>query len=167
MNKASKPDRVNIQVKWEKPGLNWTKLNTDDSVTGHPRLAGDGGLLIKEFWRGIGYWFCFIIKKFKVPKVIGETLVFVSLILPKRSTIYPISLFCTWIFICMCWIDFQFFFRLWQIFSSSRLDIPSAWQLPQVIFSFLVLYWCVVIWLLWKLNCCVCLVWLFVILKIK
>ena len=25
------------------------KLNTDGSVTGNPRLAGDGGLLIKEF----------------------------------------------------------------------------------------------------------------------
>ena len=49
MNKASKPDRVNIQVKWEKPGHGWTKLNTDDSVTGNPRLAGDEGLLIKEF----------------------------------------------------------------------------------------------------------------------
>ena len=39
-------------------------------------------------------------------------MVFVSLILPKRSTIYPISLFCTWIFICMCWIDFQLFFSV-------------------------------------------------------
>ena len=37
---------------------------------------------------------------------------------------------------------FIFFFGLWQIFSASRLDIPSAWQMPQVIFffSFLVLY---------------------------
>ena len=49
VNKASKPDRVSIQVKWEKPGLGWTTLNTDGSVTGNPRLAGDGGLLIKEF----------------------------------------------------------------------------------------------------------------------
>ena len=31
---------------------------------------------------------------------------------------------------------FIFFFGLWQIFSASRLDIPSAWQMPQVIFSF-------------------------------
>ena len=49
MDKVSKPDRVSIQIKWEKLGLGWTKLNTDGSVTGNPKLAGDGGLLIKEF----------------------------------------------------------------------------------------------------------------------
>ena len=78
-----------------------------------------------------------------LPKVTGETLVFVSSILPKRSTIslsLSLSLLCTWVFICMCWINLQvflFFSGLWQIFSASRLDIPSAWQMPQVIFFFL------------------------------
>ena len=76
-----------------------------------------------------------------LPKVTGETLVFVSSILPKRSTIslsLSLSLFCTWVFICMCWINLRvfLFFGLWQIFSDSRLDIPSAWQMPQVIFFF-------------------------------
>ena len=46
------------------------------------------------------------------------------------------------------------------LFAASRLDIPSAW-----FFSFWVLYWGVVIWLLLKLNCCVCLLWLFYDIK--
>ena len=47
-----------------------------------------------------------------LPKVTGETLVFVSSILPKRSTIslsLSLSLFCTWVFICMCWFNLQVF----------------------------------------------------------
>ena len=55
-----------------------------------------------------------------LPKVTGETLVFVSSILPKRSTIslslsLSLSLFCTWVFICMCWIDLQVFLFFWVV----------------------------------------------------
>ena len=52
------------------------------------------------------------------------------------------------------WLPF-FFFWLWQIFSASRLDIPSAWQLPQVIFSFylFILMCCNLIALETKLPC--------------
>ena len=75
-----------------------------------------------------------------LPKVTGETLVFVSSILTKRYVI-SISFFCTWVFICVCVVEltcmfFFFFSCLWQIFAASRLDINSAWQMPQVVFFF-------------------------------
>ena len=73
-----------------------------------------------------------------LPKVTGETLVFVSSILTKRYVI-SITFFCTWVFICVCVVEltcmfFFFFSCLWQIFAASRLDINSAWQMPQVVF---------------------------------
>ena len=72
-----------------------------------------------------------------LPKVTGETLVSVSSILPKRSTIYlslSVHGFLSVYVELTC--KFFFFSGLWQIFSASRLDIPSAWQMPQVIFFF-------------------------------
>lgn len=37
-------------------------------------------------------------------------------------------------FICLYWAGGIFFFG--QIFAASRLDIPNAWQMPQVLFFF-------------------------------
>ena len=50
-----------VCVKWNKPELNWYKLNTDGSSIGNPRKAGGGGLIqnheggwVKGFSRDIG-----------------------------------------------------------------------------------------------------------------
>ena len=57
------------QIRWEKPGLGWVKLNTDGSSLGNPGLAGGGGLIRDEegawvvgFARNIGISFSFIVE---------------------------------------------------------------------------------------------------------
>ena len=42
---SNKPSKMQIQVKWIRPGQGWTKLNTDGAVFGDPKRAGRGGLL--------------------------------------------------------------------------------------------------------------------------
>ena len=51
-----------IAVRWEKPPLNWYKLNTDGASCGNPGRARDGGVIkdnsrnwIRDFARYIGY----------------------------------------------------------------------------------------------------------------
>lgn len=55
------------QIRWEKPGRGWVKLNTDGSSLGNPGLAGGGGLIRDEegawvvgFARNIGISSSFI-----------------------------------------------------------------------------------------------------------
>ena len=45
LENSNKPIRMQIQVKWIKPGQGCTKLNMDGAVFGDPRKAGGGGLL--------------------------------------------------------------------------------------------------------------------------
>ena len=62
----------------------------------------------------------------------------ICLINPSKK-VYYISLCSVHGFLYVCvelTCKFFFFSGLWQIFSASRLDIPSAWQMPQVIFFF-------------------------------
>lgn len=54
---------VSVAAGWVKPSVNWSKLNTDGSAQGNPRLAGGGGLIrdchgnwISGF---VGDWHCF------------------------------------------------------------------------------------------------------------
>ena len=51
-----------IAVRWEKPPLNWYKLNTDGALCGNLGRAGHGGVIrddarnwIRGFARYIGY----------------------------------------------------------------------------------------------------------------
>ena len=54
-------EKIPVHVKWNKPDLNWLKLNTDGSALQNPGLAGSGrlirhhnGCLVKGFARAIG-----------------------------------------------------------------------------------------------------------------
>ena len=53
-------EKIPVHVKWNKPDLNWLKLNTDGSALGNSELAGGGlirhhnGCLVKGFARAIG-----------------------------------------------------------------------------------------------------------------
>lgn len=41
----TKKARIEAIVYWEKPEVNWFKLNIDRSSIGNPRKAGEGGLI--------------------------------------------------------------------------------------------------------------------------
>jgi hypothetical protein len=67
----------------------------------------------------------------------------VSSILLERYLLFYVGMFvcmcfclyfCVGMFICLYWACGIFFFG--QIFAASRLDIPNAWQMPQVHFFF-------------------------------
>lgn len=45
LNGPNKPSRIQIQVKWIKPPMEWVKLNTDGSMFGDPIKAGGDGIL--------------------------------------------------------------------------------------------------------------------------
>ena len=60
----------------------------------------------------------------------------ICLINPSKKVYYLLSVH-GFLYACVKLTSKFFFFGLWQIFSASRLDIPSAWQMPQVIFFFL------------------------------
>ena len=65
-----------------------------------------------------------------------------------------LSLFCTWVFICMCWIDLQVFLFFWVVVDFFSFKVGYTQCLANApgnfFFSFLVLYWGIVIWLFFK-----------------
>ena len=59
-NVPSKPNRIQVQVKWCKPQPGWMKLNTDGSVFGDPKRAGGGGVIRNSE----GEWVAGFVRKF-------------------------------------------------------------------------------------------------------
>ena len=100
---SKKPSRMQIQVKWIKPGQGWIKPNTDGAVFGDPRKADGGGLLCNSE----GNWIAGFTRKLRLHlvrvKVFPENRYFPKMLFSRKENVF------------MCLVAFQKMFL--KIFS--------------------------------------------------